>query len=172
MATRIEEAIRKNESLESLSSDNVRREVSKPQQIDQKGMNKNLVKDSNLKNKGKGLLRNSSTFNGKAVKTSGQKTLATKSGKTSAPTFKTSGRKTLATGSGKTSAPTKARKAVTVSKPVKSSVSSSRKESLNGKKQVESRKPNAVKSTPPSKLNLVGFRGRRSSAKKEAFRPS
>ncbi|XXG81257.1 hypothetical protein AAC387_Pa09g1936 [Persea americana] len=192
LATRIEEAIRKNESLESLTSDNVRREVSKPRQIDRKGKNKTLVKDSNLKNKGEGVLRKPSTFNGKAVKTSGQKTLATKSGKTSAPTFKTSGqktlatksgktsaptfktsgRKTLATKSGKTSAPTKARKAVRVSKPVKSSVSGSRKESLNGKKQVESRKPNAVKSTPPSKLNLVGFRGRRSSAQKEAFRPS
>ncbi|XP_058111031.1 DEAD-box ATP-dependent RNA helicase 39 [Magnolia sinica] len=152
LATRIEEAMRKNESLELLTADNVRWEVAKTRMNDHKGKKPNLVKVSNQKTKGKSVPTKSSKSSGKAVQTSARKT-------------------SVVTKTGKASAPSRTRKAVTVSKPLKSSASSSRKESMNGKKRTESRKSNAVKSTP-SKLNIVGFRGRSSSMKKQSSRLS
>eukprot|EP00262_Sarcandra_glabra_P010602 TRINITY_DN258_c0_g1_i2.p1 TRINITY_DN258_c0_g1~~TRINITY_DN258_c0_g1_i2.p1 ORF type:complete len:663 (+),score=110.79 TRINITY_DN258_c0_g1_i2:29-1990(+) len=162
LAMRIEEAIKKNESLESLTTDNVRRDVSKAsRQNDSKGRYTNLLKASNPKYK---ISRTSS----KAVKTS-------------------SDRKTVGgPKTGKTSAPTKSRKGVVISKTLKSPVSSFKKESpktlkspvssfkkesLKGNKPMGSRKSSAPKSKG-SKLTVVGFRGRSSSAKRESLRPS
>jgi hypothetical protein len=51
LATRIEEAIRKNESLESLTVDNVRRDIARSRITEQKRINVKSVKISNEKNK-------------------------------------------------------------------------------------------------------------------------
>ncbi|GMI98866.1 RH39 [Hibiscus trionum] len=53
LAERIDEAIRKNESLESLSVDNVRRDSARVRITEQKGKNVKLMKESNQKNKNK-----------------------------------------------------------------------------------------------------------------------
>ncbi|XWS15317.1 hypothetical protein CRYUN_Cryun35bG0085500 [Craigia yunnanensis] len=53
LAERIEEAIRKNESLESLTADNVRRDIARSRITEQKGKTAKLIKVSNQKNKNK-----------------------------------------------------------------------------------------------------------------------
>lgn len=53
LATRIEEAIKKNESLESLSASNVRRDVARTRITEQKDKKAKLVKVSNQKSKSK-----------------------------------------------------------------------------------------------------------------------
>ncbi|XP_077245809.1 RH39 [Tasmannia lanceolata] len=149
LANRIDEAIRKNESLESLTVDNVRWDAAKARQNYPKGKNTKSGTVSNQKTKGKGTLKSSRT-SGKAVQTVGRKTSEAKTVKTSAT-------------------PRKA--APSSSKPLKSSSSSSRREAPNGKKQIVKRKSNVLKSTG-SKLSIVGFRGRSSSMKRESLRPA
>ncbi|KAF8404478.1 hypothetical protein HHK36_009363 [Tetracentron sinense] len=154
LATRIEEAMGKNESLESLTLDNVRRDIPKARNNEQKGKKVNFVKSSNQQNKTRTAPTKSSRGRGKVT------------------AVQTAGRKTLGAKSGKTSAPTKTGKApVQVSKPLKSyPTSSSRTASSGGKKQMEGRKSGVMKS---SKLSVVGFRGRTSSSnKKESLRSS
>ncbi|XVE55093.1 hypothetical protein DITRI_Ditri03aG0133200 [Diplodiscus trichospermus] len=51
LAERIEEALRKNESLESLTADNVRRDVARARITEQKGKTAKLIKVSHQKNK-------------------------------------------------------------------------------------------------------------------------
>ncbi|KAK9270544.1 hypothetical protein L1049_026125 [Liquidambar formosana] len=147
LATRIEEAIRKNESLESLTVDNVRSDIARVR-VNEKGKKMNLVKASNQKNKTKAASVKPSSVSGKVA--SAQK----------------SGRK-----SGKVSLPAKSTKTVQLSKSSKSSTtSSSKRASLGGKKIKESR--SGVKSST-SKISVVGFRGRNSwSSKKESLRHS
>ncbi|KAK8597355.1 hypothetical protein V6N13_001968 [Hibiscus sabdariffa] len=65
LAERIEEAIRKNESLESLTVDNVRRDTARVRITEQKGKNVKLIKVSNQKNKTKDV--------SSSVRTSGKK---------------------------------------------------------------------------------------------------
>lgn len=148
LADRIEEAIRKNESLDALTKDNVRRDVARTRITEQKGKTAaKLMKVSRQKNKTKSALPKSS---------------------------QTSGRKSSVTKSGKASAPAKSSKAaVKISKPVKaftgsrksSPASSSRKASSGGKK--------GAGKSGASKLSVVGFRGRASySDKKASLRPS
>ncbi|KAE8729363.1 DEAD-box ATP-dependent RNA helicase 39 [Hibiscus syriacus] len=60
LAERIEEAIRKNESLESLTVDNVRRDTTRTRITEQKGKNVKLIKVSNQKNKAKDVSMNTS----------------------------------------------------------------------------------------------------------------
>ncbi|OVA08118.1 Helicase [Macleaya cordata] len=156
LANRIDEAIRKNESLESLTADNLRWEIAKSKTYEQRGRNTKLVKTSNQKNKNTGASAKPSGTRGKVV------------------AIKTTQRKTTGTKAGKTSAPTKTRRAtVQVSKPSKSFSSSSRKASPGVKKQMESRKSGTVNSKP-TKLNVVGFRGRSTSStsKRQSLRPS
>lgn len=141
LATRIEEAIRKNESLESVTVDSVRRDIARAQITDQKGRNAKLIKVPRSKNNTKGDSVKSSRVPSKAV--------GVKSKKASVPAK-------TAKGGG-----------IRASKPVKlSSASSSRKPSF-GRKKLDSKKSSVEKSTD-SKLNVVGFRGRSSwSNKKE-----
>lgn len=116
LATRIEEAMGKNESLESLTVDNVRRDIARARITGNKVMNAKSVQVSRQKNK---------------------------------PGVKAK----------RAPAPAKSTKPA-VTKSMKSSgASSSRKPSSGGKKQIASKKSNSVKSTP-SKLSVVGFRGR------------
>ncbi|XP_059630370.1 DEAD-box ATP-dependent RNA helicase 39 [Cornus florida] len=145
LASRIEEAIMKNESLESVTADNVRRDIARSRINGQKGQ----VKDSNQKNKTKAASVKSSSVHGKV--SSAKKVSGSKYGKVSVP-----------------SKPMK--KAVKMSKPLKSSgASSSKRATSHVQKQPDSRKYGA-KSTS-SKLNVVGFRGRNSSSK-ESLRVS
>lgn len=116
LATRIEEAMGKNESLESLTVDNVRRDIARARITGNKVMNAKSVQVSRQKNK---------------------------------PGVKAK----------RAPAPAKSTKPAVTKSMKSSSASSSRKPSSGGKKQIASKKSNSVKSTP-SKLSVVGFRGR------------
>ncbi|KAI4352781.1 hypothetical protein L6164_007001 [Bauhinia variegata] len=105
LATRIEEAIRKNESLESLTKDSVRRDVARNQITEQKGNNRKLVKVSKAK----------ITSSGSRT-TATRGSLGTKSSKVSPPA------KSSKVG-------------IKVSKSVKSSGASSSRKASSGKKQ-------------------------------------
>ncbi|KAK2976240.1 hypothetical protein RJ640_021951 [Escallonia rubra] len=149
LASRIEEAIMKNESLESLTVDNVKRDTARSWINQQTAKNSKLVKVSNQTSKNKAAAPvKSSAVRGKPV-----------------PARKTSGTK-----AGKAFDVSKSKIKVTKpSKPVKSSSPSSSKGATpGGKKKAQSRKLGGAKFT--SKLNVVGFRGRSSSStKKQAF---
>lgn len=77
LAERIEEAIRKNESLESLTVDNVLRDIARTRITEQKGKNVKLIKASNQKNKTKAV--------SSSMRTSGKKPTIAKSVKSTAP---------------------------------------------------------------------------------------
>ncbi|KAI9112678.1 hypothetical protein K1719_016344 [Acacia pycnantha] len=150
LATRIEEAIRKNESLEAISKESLRREIPRTQITQQKGRNTKLVKVSKAKN---------------------TSTVSATSRKASKPLKSAKASKSFSsanTGSRKASKPLKSAKAggIQVKKSVRSSSASSPKKASAGKKQT-SRRDNASKSAN-SKLSVVGFRGRSSSNKKES----
>ncbi|XP_052202777.1 DEAD-box ATP-dependent RNA helicase 39 [Diospyros lotus] len=143
LASRIEEAIMKNESLESVTVDNVKRDIARAHITQQKNLK--AVKVSNWKSKVKAAPVKSSSAHGKG----------------------SSAKKLSGTKSGKVSAPSKSAKAgVKPVKPLKSSSSSSSKRASSGSKRTtNSRKPGVAKTTT-SKLNVVGFRGRSSSSNK------
>jgi len=146
LAARIEEAIKKNESLESLTAANVRQERS--QLINQKGRDSNIPKSKTRQ------VSKSSKFGRNAFKASTRKPIVNKTGKRSTPS--------------KASKPvtfSKPKKSVTLSKPKKSYTSGVKKDPPKG------RKSNTIKPTA-SKLRVVGFRGRSSSGKKESPRPT
>jgi len=150
LATRIEEALRKNESLESLTVDNVRRDIARSRITEQKRTNVKSVKISNQKNK-----------------------ITRKSKEESAPNLKN---KVARKGKEASTLAKSSKRAVQVSKSVKSSSSAntSRKapSTSSGKKPTAIKKSRPVKSAA-SKLSVVGFRGRASwSNKKESLRSS
>ncbi|KAL0015755.1 hypothetical protein SO802_002824 [Lithocarpus litseifolius] len=150
LATRIEEALRKNESLESLTVDNVRRDIARSRITEQKRTNVKSVKISNQKNK--------VTSKAKEESAPNLKNKFTRKGKEASTPAKSS------------------KRAVLVSKSVKSSSSAntSRKalSTSSGKKPTAIKKSRSVKSAA-SKLSVVGFRGRASwSNKKESLRSS
>lgn len=136
LATRIEEAIRKNESLESLTADNVRRDIARDRITEQKTKTAKLVRVSSEKSKAKSSSA-AATTKSSSIRSQGS--------------------------SGKAPSPAKSQKsAVRVSKSVDSSRNNPRKPSSGSKKPMASsrRRPGiAIKSTGP-KLNVVGFRGR------------
>ncbi|KAI3459970.1 hypothetical protein Pfo_016633 [Paulownia fortunei] len=137
LATRIEEAMMKNESLESLSVDSIKRDLARSHINQQKEKNAKMVKVSSLKNKAKADSTKSSDAHGKAIVA----------------------KKTSVAKSGKAPAISKAKKVIKVFKTSKSSgTSTSRGMSSRGKKQSGNRNLGVVGST--SKLNVVGFRGR------------
>ncbi|KAG5544724.1 hypothetical protein RHGRI_017240 [Rhododendron griersonianum] len=168
LATRIEQAIMKNESLESLTLDNVRRDVARSQITAEK--NSKSMNISNQKNKSKSpSLLKPSSVRGKFP--SSEKTSGPKSGKASAsskttltpinvsksPKFSAASSSKRATSGGKKT--TDSRK----SGAVKSAAGSSKRAPSGWKKTTDSRKSGAVK-LRTSKLNVVGFRGRSSSS--------
>ncbi|GAV58225.1 DEAD domain-containing protein/Helicase_C domain-containing protein [Cephalotus follicularis] len=135
LADRIEEAIRKNESLESLTLDNVRRDIARAQITQQKGIKEKLIKTSNQKNNTESPSVKSPRVR-KRVVTAGIKSSRAKSRKASAPLISL--------------------KALKVSKSLNSSSGRTTKNALSGGKK------QTVKS-PASKLNVVGFRGKKES---------
>lgn len=143
LATRIEEAIMKNESLESLSVDRIKRDLARSHINQQKDKNEKREKVSSLKRKTQPAPTKSSEAHGKPIVA--KKSSVSKS--TQAPM---------------NSKPKK--KVIKVVKTSKSSGSSnSRSTSYGGKKQSGERKKGGAGGST-SKLNVVGFRGR-SSAK-------
>ncbi|KAK2659126.1 hypothetical protein Ddye_005659 [Dipteronia dyeriana] len=182
LAECIEEAIRKNESLEALTTDNVRRDVARAKITEQKGKSAKLITMSNQKNKTKSTSEKYSSVrtNVTSAQTSRRTTSATKPGKASASsvrtkvtTTQTSGRKPSATKFGKASAPAKSSKTTfKVSKLKSSPAGRSQNTPSGGRKRTESRNSSEGKSRA-SKLSVVGFRGRASySKKKESLRSS
>ncbi|KAL1561511.1 DEAD-box ATP-dependent RNA helicase 39 [Salvia divinorum] len=140
LATRIEEAILKNESLESLSVDRIKRDLARTHLNQQKGQNEKREMTSSLKRKGQAASTKPSEARGKTAVA--KKSSFSESAK--APIF---------------SKPKK--KVVKVVKTSNSSGSSnSRGTSAGGRKQSGGRSKGGAGST--SKLNVVGFRGRSS----------
>ncbi|GLT75166.1 hypothetical protein SLA2020_469110 [Shorea laevis] len=171
LAERIEEAIRKNESLESLTTDNVRRDVARARITEQKGKNTKLIRALNQK-KTKSMPGQTSgkkpsiakpTKASSTAKPSKVKAKASSSAKPSKVKAKASSPAKPSKTKVKASSPAKPLKAkVKLSKPLKTEKSSS---------VAKNRKSSAVNSTA-RKLSVVGFRGRASSNKKESFRGS
>ena len=133
LATRIEEAIRKNESLESLTADSVWRDVARNRITEHKTKNAKLIKASTGRSGAKSA---TSAPKSSSVHSKGEPGKASYSERTRKP-------------------------GVSVSKPVKSSRNIPRKPSSETKKQVASRKrPGSAIKSSGQKLNVVGFRGR------------
>ncbi|KDP26174.1 hypothetical protein JCGZ_22268 [Jatropha curcas] len=103
LATRIEEAIKKNESLESLTVDNVRRDIARAQITAQKGKSAKLMKQSTQKNKIKAASVKSSTDHTKASSSVNKSVKAVKAAKTVKFSKKTSQVLNKRTGSKKSS---------------------------------------------------------------------
>ncbi|KAL0432766.1 UNVERIFIED_CONTAM: DEAD-box ATP-dependent RNA helicase 39 [Sesamum latifolium] len=137
LATRIEEAIMKNESLESLSVDSIKRDLARSHINEQKERNAKMVRVSSLKNKAKAASKSPEAHSKGTVT-----------------------RKISAAKSSKASAISKGKKVIKVMKTSKTSSrgSTPRGTTSSGKKQSGGRNSGVVRST--SKLNVVGFRGR------------
>ncbi|GJS73629.1 DEAD-box ATP-dependent RNA helicase 39 [Tanacetum coccineum] len=157
LATRVEEAMRKNESLESLTIDNVRRDSSRPKLQGNKGRSSKTVKVNDQKNNKTYSNTKSPTKRTSSGPKSGNKVVG----------FSKSSTK-------RSSAGPKSGKVATYSKPKKTTANASTKPFS---KPSDSKRPTvktgvktrtvgqnsgAGKST--SKLNVVGFRGRSSSS--------
>lgn len=150
LATRIEEGIRKNESLESLTTENIQRKFATGRTIEGKKPGSNKV--SNPKS-----MRN----------TTSEKSLLI--------VPKKSGRKIVGSRPVKPSATPKIKKAIVKASANKSPkvTSSSRESPLGKKKQRDNRRSSDMKPTSDMKLGVVGFRGRSTiSSKKVAMRRS
>ena len=79
LATRIEEAMKKNESLESLNAASIRQDAIKSRQPNQKGKDSNVIKLKTQR------MTKSSKIGGKTSKVTAHKVVASKKGKRSAP---------------------------------------------------------------------------------------
>ncbi|WVZ15464.1 hypothetical protein V8G54_013030 [Vigna mungo] len=131
LASKIEEAIRNNESLEAITKESVRRDTARTQITEQKGKGRKMIQVSKVK--GKFGSRSSSGNNGSGLK------------------------------SGKASPVKSMKKGITVSKSGKSSRASSTIRKGSSDKRQTGKVVSATKSTN-SKLNVVGFRGKKSSS--------
>lgn len=155
LATRIEEAILKNESLESLSVDSVKRDIARPRINEQKGKSVKLLKVSKHQNKAVVASGRPSGADSKAKATK-RSSRSGAEGKEN-PTKRTS----------RTSPGNKTVKLTTkVSKKFPGATSTKAK--VAGKKQIQGHKPSF--SSSGSKLNVVGFRGRNSSGRPESLK--
>uniref|UniRef100_A0A803NM24 DEAD-box ATP-dependent RNA helicase 39 n=3 Tax=Cannabis sativa TaxID=3483 RepID=A0A803NM24_CANSA len=168
LANRIEEAIRKNESLESLSINSVQRDIARDKITEQKGKNERLFKiakqggkikaDSEKSSQSQGLKSRRSAGPAKSAN-SGIK--LSKSVKMSSPRRGSSSSSAPRRSSSSSSSPRRGSSSSSASSPRRassSSPSSPRKASSSGRKQLGSKRSSAEKSTS-SKLNVVGFRG-------------
>ncbi|GFP78992.1 dead-box ATP-dependent RNA helicase 39 [Phtheirospermum japonicum] len=88
LAARIEEAVTKNESLESVSVDSIKRDLARSNVNRQKDKNEKTVKFSSLKNKGNATSTKSSEGRGRGKPVAANKTSAAKPGGKAAPISK------------------------------------------------------------------------------------
>ncbi|XP_004489911.2 DEAD-box ATP-dependent RNA helicase 39 [Cicer arietinum] len=158
LANKIEEAIRKNESLEAITKESVRIDVTRNQITEQRRKNKNVVVKASKVREKKSDPRASSTNTRSGVK----------SGKQSPPAKSTTKKGFTITKSVKSSSTSSFRKASLDNKRTSkrtseksSSTSSFRKASSDNKRT--SKRTTTTKSTN-SKLSVVGFRGRNASS--------
>ncbi|XP_062101580.1 DEAD-box ATP-dependent RNA helicase 39 [Humulus lupulus] len=180
LANRIEEAIRKNESLESLSINSVQRDIARDRITEQKGKNERLFKAAKQGGKIKADSEKSSQSQGLKSRRAAGPVKSAKSGikvsksvKMSSPRRGSSSSSAPRRGSSSSSSPRRGSSSSSASIPRRASSSSSssasspRKASSSGRKQLGSKRSSAEKSSS-SKLNVVGFRGQSSwSNKKE-----
>lgn len=167
LGERIEEAIRKNESLESLTADSVRRDAAKPYQgIPSK--NTMSSKFSNQKKTSKAVGKVAQRISRKAVESKlGSTLVATKTKKpVTLSKAKSSGsqpvsRKSVGSKAGRTSVATKTKRPVTLSKA---------KSLGRDNKVVVASRESGLGKTEAAKLRVVGFRGCSTSSKKETLR--
>ncbi|PWA67325.1 hypothetical protein CTI12_AA322410 [Artemisia annua] len=157
LATRVEEAMRKNESLESLTIDNVRRDSSRPKLQANKGRSSKTVKVNDQKNNKTFSSAKSPTKRTSSGPKSGNKVVG----------FSKSSTKRSSAGpkSGKVATYSKSKKTTGTgsAKPFSKPSGSTRPSVKTGvKTRTVSQNSGAGKST--SKLNVVGFRGRSSSS--------
>ena len=142
LATRIEEAMKKNESLEALTANNVRRATS-PQSVITKGRPSRLVKTSNAL---------------KVVNQKGRRGIALSSKSSRTPKDTTSTRRRSPP---KSQAKTTKSAAPRKAKPVKPSQSSTKVSKSKAKPERRKSKSDALNKLG-TKLSVVGFRGRSS----------
>ncbi|KAJ9567526.1 hypothetical protein OSB04_003492 [Centaurea solstitialis] len=159
LANRVEEAMRKNESLESLTIDSVRRDSGRPKLQDHKAKGTRPVKVSSDQR------NNNKTYS--AAKSPTKSSLAPRSGKGAAFSKSPTKRSSSGPKSGKVVAFSKSKKTTAnlSSKPPKFSKPNSPKRPIviaGGRTRTVGQKAGVVKSS--SKLNVVGFRGRSSSS--------
>lgn len=186
LASRIEEAIRKNENLESLNAGNVRRDIVKPRSNDQKQKDSHSSIVRNQRTKSNVMVK-SSKVGRKAAHSIAHKPMDNKTGKRSAPSKPRNFAQPEKSSASrprrdslkpvKSSASGPRRDSL---KPVKSSASGPRRDSSKPVKSYASGLRNSSKDgktktsagrSATSKLRVVGFRGR-NSAKKDSFRAS
>ncbi|CAL5185377.1 unnamed protein product [Lathyrus oleraceus] len=172
LATKIEEAIRKNESLEAITKESLRMDITRNQITEQRRKNKNVVKTSKTRDKSDS--RPSSTTNRSGIRgksDSRTRSEDTRSGIRDKSDSRTgSGNTRSGMKFGKQSSPSKSsKKGFPVSKTVKSSSPSSFIKASSESKRT-GKSGTATKSTNP-KLSVVGFRGRNASSsdKRQTF---
>jgi hypothetical protein len=164
LATKIEEAIRKNESLEAITKESVRMDVTRNQITEQRRKNKNGFKTSKVRDKSDSRASPVNTRSGiKDRSDSRTRSENTRSGSRDKSDSRTRSENTRpGTKSGKQSVSSKFTKnGFPISKPVKSSKTGSFKKDSSENKRTDKR-TTATKSTD-SKLSVVGFRGRNAS---------
>ncbi|OIW07814.1 hypothetical protein TanjilG_32006 [Lupinus angustifolius] len=150
LATRIEEALRKNESLEAITSESVRKDVTRTQITEKRGRNKNFVSVAKVKKNSAGRPSSANESGTKSRKGSPSAKPMKKGINVSKPI--------------KSSSASSSRKASSGNKQT-----SKRANATNNQQQqsrpfaVRTSKPSASKSSD-SKLSVVGFRGRNSSS--------
>ncbi|XP_057521987.1 DEAD-box ATP-dependent RNA helicase 39 [Amaranthus tricolor] len=150
LATRIEEAIKKNESLESLSVDGVRRDIARTRISQQQGSNMKIFRTSSSKTSGRSTSEKSS---GVPRKSSGRSTSQKSTGMLAkVAATRPSTRKSSSGKPGKpiTQSKGKSGKPASQFKPTKKVVKGSKFTSSSSSKK-------------PIKISVVGFRGRSSS---------
>ena len=189
LATKIEEAIKKNENLEAITKESVRMDVTRNQITEQRRKNKNVVKPSKVRDKSDSRISSTNTRSGiKDKSDSRSRSENTRSGTRDKSDSRSRSENTRSgardksdsrsrtenarsgTKPGKQSTPSKfTKKGFTVSKSVKSSSTSSFKKTSSDNKRT-GKKTTASKSTR-SKLSVVGFRGRNASSsdKRQTF---
>ncbi|KAL2894388.1 DEAD-box ATP-dependent RNA helicase 39, partial [Bienertia sinuspersici] len=159
LATRIEEAMKKNENLESLSVDSVRRDIARTRISQQQGSNIKVVKNSTVKRSGKA---SSAKPAGATMKSSGRTASAKSAGVptkvvvTQTSATKNSTGKSAYQSKGKYGKTTNqstgnSGKKVSQFRPIKKIVTGPRSSSSSTMKR-------------PTKISVVGFRGRNSSS--------
>lgn len=189
LATKIEEAIKKNENLEAITKESVRMDVTRNQITEQRRKNKNVVKPSKVRNKSDSRVSSVNTKSGIRDKSDSRtSSMNTRSGTRDKSDSRSRSENTRSgtrdksdsrsksenvksgTKSGKQSTPSKfTKKGFTLSKSVKSSSTSGIKKASSDNKRTGKR-TTASKSTR-SKLSVVGFRGRNASSsdKRQTF---
>lgn len=164
LASRIEEAIKKNESLESLNSTNVKRDAVKSKPFEKTGRASKLLKVRNTKNTSTRRISKAS-----AADTTRNKFVHGKASKKNLTFSKRKSVTSYADSENRDSSKPKSVKSYVSGTNRSSSMGKSVKSYGNNVKRVSSKgKSSGMKSNTASKLSVVGFRGKTSSSKRDS----